>query len=120
MAWQQGPYGTDNATITAGQTTTTVLIGNPSEVGLQVPTLTTPTTVTLKVGSASDGSDAKGIVDQGGTAKLALASGSGNVAISSLDLAAILGYKYLTIVIGATQAADKVFVLDRKSVSVSR
>ena len=119
MPWQGGPYEPEDIVIPDPQTEATVFIGNPAEIGLIVPTLGTATTVTLQVGLESDGSDAVGIVDQGGTAKLALASGSGGVAISSLDMGAVLGYPYLTIVLGAAQAADVTFTLVKKSVSVA-
>lgn len=119
MPWQQGPNDPADVVIPEGETAATVFIGNPSEMGLVVPALGTATTVTLKVGFESDGSDAVGIVDQAGTAKLALASGSGGVAISSLELGAVLGYPFLTIVLGAAQAADVTFVLGRKAVSVT-
>lgn len=120
MAWQSHPSDSISIVVTAGQTVSeTVHIGNPSELGLLVPALTTATTVTVQVGAVAAGTDRRGIVDQAGTAKLALASGSGNVAISSLEMGAVLGYPYLTVVLGAAQAADKTFTLTRKSVSVS-
>lgn len=121
MSYVTGPFDSVTITVTAGQTVSpAVHIGNPAEMGLLVPTLTTPTTVTVKVGNLADGTDARGVVDQGGTAKLVLASGSGNVAISSLEMGACLGYPYLTVVLGATQAADKTFTLTRKAVAMTR
>ena len=120
MAYMDRPEGTVSLVVLATATvSSTVHIGNPAEVGLKVPTLTTPTTVTVKVGLLADGSDAVGIVDQAGTAKLVLASGAGGVAIGSLDLGQILGYPYLTVVLGAAQAGDVTFTLTRKSISTS-
>jgi len=121
-AYQQAPYEEVSVIvpITPAVTSNTVFIGNAAELGLLVPTLTTATTVQVKVGNQSDGSDARAIVDQGGTTKLVLASGSGNVAISSNDMALALGYPYLTVVIGAAQAAAKTFTLTKKAVAVTR
>lgn len=118
MAYQSYPHDSIPLVVADGETVSeTVHIGNPAEVGLLVPTLATPTTVTVKVGNESDGSDAVGLVDDQGAAFLVLASGSGGVAITSLAMGAILGYAYLTVVLGAAQAADVTFTLTRKAVA---
>lgn len=96
-----------------------VHIGHPAEVGLYVPALTTAATVTIKVAHAADGTGGAGLVNGDGDAILVLASGSGDVNISSNDLGAILGYGWIRITLGAAQAAAKTFKLTRKSVSTA-
>lgn len=114
-SFQNVPHDTVDVIVTAGQTVSAVVhVGNPSELGLYVPTLTTPTTVQVRVAYASDGTGGANVVDKGGTQILSLASGSGNVNIGGNDMGACLGYPYLYVVLGATQAADKTFKLIRK------
>lgn len=111
-----GPWDEISLTVTAGQTASPwVAIGNPGEVGLIVPALGTATTVTVQVARDSLGTGAANLVNGAGSQVCSLASGSGGVAVSSNDLGAILGYPYLRVVLGATQAADKTFYLERKA-----
>lgn len=120
MSYVTGPSDSVLIEVAATETVSeTVHVGNPAELGLLVPALTTATTVQVQVGAEADGSDAVGIVDEDGTAKLTLASGSGGVAISSLEMGAVLGYPYLTIVLGAGQVAGKTFTLTRKGIAVN-
>jgi hypothetical protein len=105
--------------ITAGQTSSPwTSVGNPSAVGLAVPALGTATTVTVQVARAAAGTGGGGLVNGAGTAVLALASGSGGVNVSGVDLAALLGYPFMRVVLGAAQGAaqgaDVTFWLERK------
>jgi hypothetical protein len=118
MPYQRDNWEAENVVITAAATTATVFIGNPAELGFCVPALVTNATVVLKVGALADGSDARIIVDQAGTQKLSVASGVEDFCFSSNEMGACLGYGYLTVVIGAAQAANATFVLHRKKVAV--
>ena len=95
-----------------------IALENATELGLFVPTLATVCTVTLQVARDSSGTNAVGLVNQAGTAILVLASGSGGVAISSNELGALLAYPFFRVVLGANQAADVSFWLQKKCVAV--
>lgn len=86
-------------------------IGNPAEIGLLVPTITSGT-VTVQV--SNDGSTARGLVNQAGTAILVLAASTGAYAVSSNEMGACLGYKYIRVVCGASQGAQRLFKVTRK------
>lgn len=90
------------------------LIDNPGEVGLIVPTLGTPCTVTIQVARDSSGTGASDLVDKAGAGVLVLASGSGGVAVSGNEMAAILAYPYMRVVLGANQGSDVTFYLEQK------
>ena len=90
-----------------------VAIGNPTELGLIVPTITSGTLV-VKVALDASGTGAQGLVDGTGTAKLSYGAGTGNFAISSNEMGACLGYAFINVVCGASQGAERTFKLVRK------
>lgn len=92
-------------------------IDNATDYGLVVPALSPSTTVTVQVARDSAGTGGGGLVNQAGTPVLVLASGAGGVCVSSADLAAIKGYPYMRVVLGANQAADVTFYLQQKVVA---
>jgi hypothetical protein len=108
--------GTSQDTVTltvssSGTTSTSADISNCSELGLFVPTITSGT-VTVQV--SEDDSNYFGLVNQAGTAILALAASTGAVAISGNELGACLPYKYIRVVCGASQGSARSFTLKRK------
>jgi hypothetical protein len=112
MAYQSHPHDTVPIVVPEGETVSaTVHIGNPAALGLQIPALGTNATVTVQVGSESDGSDRVGLATADGTATLVVASSAGSKAI---DCSVALGFSYLTVVLGAAQATDTTFLLHRK------
>lgn len=115
-SFQQVPQDTVDIVVANGGTTSAwVHIGNPSEVGLSVPTITSAT-VTVQVAYASDGTGGGGVVNGSGTAVLSLAASTGGFNVGSNDMGAVLGYGYMRIVCGASQGADRTFKLTRKAV----
>jgi hypothetical protein len=105
-------------TIANGQTTSdSALIDNCTELGLFVPTITAAT-ITVQV--SEDNVNFFGLTNQAGTAILVLASGTGAVAISGNELGACLPYKYLRVVSGGAQGAQRLFTLKRKWVGTQR
>jgi len=105
----------DTVTLTVavnGTTSDAGLIGNPCELGLFVPAIVSGT-VTVQV--SEDGTNFFGLVNQAGTAILVLAASTGSVAVSSNEMGACLGYKYVRVVCGATQTSTaRLFTLKRK------
>lgn len=114
--FQRVPHDTVDLVVANGGTTSDwVHIGNPSECGLSIPTITSGT-VTVQVAYASDGTGGGGVIDGSGTAKLVVAASTGGVNISSNDMGAVLGYPYMRVVCGAAQGAARTFKLTRKAV----
>lgn len=119
-SFQIAPQDTVDVVIANGGTTSPwVHIGNPSEVGLSVPAITSASLV-VQVAYASDGTGGAGLVDATGTAVLSYAAGTGGFNIGSNHMAAILGYGYMRVVLGAAQGAERTLKLTRKSVQISR
>lgn len=115
-SFQSAPQDTVDIVVANGGTTSAwVHIGNPSEVGLSVPTITSGT-VTVQVAYASDGTGGGGVVNGAGTAVLVIAASTGGFNVSSNDMGAVLGYGYIRLVCGASQGADRTFKLTRKAV----
>lgn len=103
-------------TIANGQAASDIIaIGNPTELGLLVPTLTS-STLKVQVGRLSDGSDMRDIYDATGTQKLTYGAGTGNFAISTNEMGACLAYPYIKLVCGSSQGAARTFYLMRKVV----
>lgn len=90
-----------------------VSIGNPTELGLIVPVLTS-STLTVKVARDAAGAGASALFDSTGTQKLTYAAGLGGFAISSNEMGACLGYAFIGVTCGSPQGADRVFRLVRK------
>lgn len=95
-----------------------VAVGNPTELGLYVPTLDPATTLTVKVARDSSGTGAAVVKDGTGTQKLVYASGTGDFAISSNEMGACLGYSHVSVVVGTAQTTGKTFRLARKLAGV--
>jgi hypothetical protein len=91
-----------------------VAVGNPNELGLFVPALSPSATVTVKVARDASGTGAAGLVDKAGTAILVLASGAGGIAVSSNEMGAVLGYPFVSVVLGTATTGAVVFRLQRK------
>lgn len=118
-SFQQVPHDVVDLVVANGGTTSGwVHIGNPSECGLWVPTLTSAT-VTVQVAYLPDGTGGGGVVNGAGTAVLVLAASTGAVNVSSNDMGAVLGYPYMRVVCGASQGAERTFKLTRKSVQTT-
>src|SRR5207253_10094931 len=77
-------------------------LGNPTELGLYVPTLTS-STLTVKVAQDASGTGAQALVDGTGTAKLTYSAGTGGFAISSNEMGACLGYSHIGVLCGTAQ-----------------
>ncbi len=92
-------------------------IENPSELGLIVPPLPTPSSVFVQVARDAIGTGAAILVDKAGTQVLLLASSSGSLAVSSNELGAILGYPFMRVVLGTNQNFDVTFYLMQKVVA---
>jgi hypothetical protein len=111
-------YDSVDLTVANGGTSSTwAAIGNASELGLYVPTITSGT-VTLQVAQDGSGTGASGLVDKSGTAILVLGASTGGFALSSNEMGACLGYSHLRVVCGAAQGAARTFKLTRKVVGV--
>lgn len=118
-SFQVVPHDTVDLVVANGGTTSPwVHIGNPSEMGLTVPTITNGT-VTVQVAYASDGTGGGNVVNGSGTQVLQLAASTGGVSVSSNDMGAALGYPYMRVVCGAAQGAERTFKLTRKSVQIN-
>ena len=114
------PHDTVDLVIANGGTTSGwVHIGNPSEVGLTVPTITNATLV-VQVAYASDGTGGSGLVDATGTALLSYAASTGAFSIGSTHMGAVLGYPYMRVVLGAAQGAERTLKLTRKAIATNR
>ncbi len=110
----------DTVAITVAINTTEsdyVAIGNPTELGLIVPAITSGTLV-VKVATSAAGANKTALVDGTGTALLSYGAGTGAFAISSNVMGACLGYSHIGVVCGASQGAARTFLLTRKQVSV--
>lgn len=94
-----------------------VAIGNPTELGLIVPTITSGTLV-VKVATSAAGANKVGLVDGTGTAKLSYGAGTGGFAISSNEMGACLAYSHIGVVCGASQGTARTFLLTRKLAGV--
>lgn len=111
-------YDLINITIANGGTQSDwVAVGNPTELGLYVPALTS-STLTVKVAQDASGTGAQALVDGTGTAKLTYAAGTGGFAISSNEMGACLGYSHIGVTCGSAQGAQRVFKLARKLAGV--
>lgn len=112
------PHDTVSITIANGDTTSGfVAIGNPTELGLYVPLLTS-STMKVQVARDTAGTGASDVYDGTGTQTLVYAAGTGSFAIGSNHMGACLGYSHIGIVCGTAQGAQRVFRLSRKQVGV--
>jgi len=111
-------YAIDNITIANGGTQSDwIPIGNPTELGLYVPTLTSSTLV-VKVAQDATGTGAVGLVDGTGTAILSYGASTGGFAIGSNRMGDCLGYSHIGVTCGSAQGAARTFKLTRKQVGV--
>lgn len=116
--WQTVPQDTVDLVVANGGTASAwVHIGNPAEVGLSVPTLTS-STLEVQVAYASDGTGGGKVYNGTGTQELVWGAGTGGFNVSSLAMGAVLGWGYMRVVCGSAQGADRTFKLTRKSVQI--
>lgn len=90
-----------------------VPLGNPSEIGLFVPALTS-CTLTVQVALDAAGTGAVTLVGGTGTAILTIPTTTGAYALGSDVLKPALGYAFIGVNSSVNQGADRVFTLTRK------
>lgn len=98
--------------VASGGTTQSVVLEDWDALGLLVPSLTS---TTLKIQVSQDGTNFFDVYDGTQTQVLTWAAGTGSKAISSVDMAHVMGFKYLQVVCGTAQGAAKTFTLTFKA-----
>lgn len=88
-------------------------VGNPTEIGLIVPTIAS-SILTIQVSHEDVDASYKALFDRDGTAVLTYAAGTGNFAISCNDFGAVIAYPFFRVLFGTAQGADRVFQVVRK------
>lgn len=97
--------------VASGATTGSTFLEDWDTYGLLVPSLTSST---LKVQVSNDNSTWQDLKDGGGTAVLSWAAGTGDFAVASRDMVDIAGYRFMRVVCGTAQGADRTFTLTFK------
>lgn len=111
MSAIQSNYETDTLVVANGATTSgSVLVKNPTSLGLLIPTITS---ATVKVQVSNDGTNFFDVQDTAGVVKMTWGASTGNFAVQPADLASALGYLWVQIVCGAPQGAARTFTLIR-------
>ena len=106
-------FSTRTLTIANGGTTSDIVeLEDWPVFGLVVPALTNST---LKLQVAAATGTFVDVFDSVGTALLTWAASTGSRAFASRDLSDIIGYKYLQIVCGTAQGAERLFTLIYKA-----
>lgn len=101
-------YATKTITVPSGGTSGTTEIENYDVMGLDVPTLTSST---WKLQGSVDGTTYRDVYDGTGSQTLVWAASTGDRCVASRDLADLSGYKYIRVVCGTAQGAERVHTL---------